>query len=100
MCGLGGLLTSRVRNTWFGRGPVSSLSCPAFLTLEFQSTGNQSPIALPCDGQWGRGGGQESTSCFRVGKNIANSNMSIARARIAKHNNGLAEAVGGRWILP
>ena len=59
MCGLGGLLTSRVRNMSSGRGPVSSLICPAFLILEFQSTGNQSPVALPCVGQWGwrRGAG-------------------------------------------
>ena len=57
VCGLGGLLTSRVRNMWSGRGSVSSLSCPAFLILEFQSTGNQFPIALPCVGQWGQSRG-------------------------------------------
>ena len=47
-CGQGGLLTSRIRNMWSEQGPAFSLNCPAILILEFQSTGNESPIALPC----------------------------------------------------
>ena len=46
MCGQGGLLTSRMRNMWSGRGPASSLKCSAILLLEFQSTGNESPVTL------------------------------------------------------
>ena len=30
-----------------GQGPASSLDCPAFLVLEYRSTGNESPIAYP-----------------------------------------------------
>ena len=44
--GQGYLMTSRTRNMWSGQGPASSLNCPAILTLEFWSTGNESPIAL------------------------------------------------------
>ena len=36
---------------WPGQGPASSLICPAILVLEFQSIGNEFPIALP----WGTG---------------------------------------------
>ena len=57
ICGQGDLLTSRMRNMWSGQGPVSSLNCSAILVLEFQSTGNESPIALP----WA---GAPSTSCL------------------------------------
>ena len=46
MCGQGGLLTSKMRNTCSGQGPPSSLNCPAILVLEFQSTGDDSPIDL------------------------------------------------------
>ena len=44
MCGHRGLLTSRMRNKWSGQGPAFSLNCPTVLVLEFQSTGNESPI--------------------------------------------------------
>ena len=46
----GGLLTSQTRNTWSGKGPTSSLNCPAIPDLEFPSVGNESPFAL----SWGR----------------------------------------------
>ena len=36
-----------------GQGPASSLNCPAILILEYQSTGNESPIAYA--GRWGAG---------------------------------------------
>ena len=43
-----------------------SLNCPVILVLKFQSTGNESPIALPSVGVWGCGeqewGGVVSTS--------------------------------------
>ena len=42
----GGLLTSKIRNTWPGQGSTSSLNCPDILVLEFQFTGNISPITL------------------------------------------------------
>ena len=42
---------------WSGQGPVSSLNCSAILVLEFLSTGDESPIALP----WV---GARSTSCL------------------------------------
>ena len=41
------LLTLRMRNMWSRQGLTSSLNCPAILLLEFQPTGNESPIALP-----------------------------------------------------
>jgi len=47
MCGWGGLLASRTRNVWSSQGPAFSLTCPAILVLEFQSTGNESPTPLP-----------------------------------------------------
>ena len=46
MCSQGGLLILRMRNMWSAQGPGSSLNCPAILILEFQSIGNESPIAL------------------------------------------------------
>ena len=46
MCGQGGRLTWRMRNMWYDQGPDSSLNYPALLVLEFQSTGNEPPIAL------------------------------------------------------
>ena len=46
MCGQRELLTSRMRNMSSGQGPTSSFDCPAVLTLEFWSKGNESPIAL------------------------------------------------------
>ena len=49
MCGWGGLLTSKMRNMWSGQGPAFFLNCPAILILEFHSTGNEFPTALP----WG-----------------------------------------------
>ena len=58
MCGRRGLLTLRMRNTWSGQGPASSLNCSAIAVLEFQSTGNESPVALP----WVGGDGGASTS--------------------------------------
>ena len=30
------------------QGPASPLNCPATLILDFQSTGNESPVTLPC----------------------------------------------------
>ena len=48
ICGRGGLLTSRMRWMWPGQGPASCLNCPAVLILEFQSSGDDSPITLPC----------------------------------------------------
>ena len=33
-----------------GQGPAFSLNCPAFLVLEFQSRGEESPITLPWRG--------------------------------------------------
>ena len=39
---LGGLLTSRMRNTWSGQGLGSSLNCPTILVSEFWSTKNKS----------------------------------------------------------
>ena len=57
MCGWGGLLALQTRNTWSSQGPAFSLTCPAILVLEFQSTGNESPIALP----WAE---VPSTSCL------------------------------------
>ena len=53
MCCQGGLLTLGMRGMWSGQGPASCLNCPANLILEFQSVGNESPIALP----WQVGGG-------------------------------------------
>ena len=50
MCGQRQLLTSRMRNMSSGQGPTSSFDCPAVLTLEFWSKGNESPIALPWEG--------------------------------------------------
>ena len=50
ICGWGGFLTLRMRNMWSGQGPAFSLICPAVLTLEFQSTGNESQIILPWGG--------------------------------------------------
>ena len=47
MCCQGGFLTLRLRNMWTEQGPASSLNCPVILILEFLSTGNESPIALP-----------------------------------------------------
>ena len=32
---------------WAGQGPASSLNYTAFLVLEFQAIGNESPIAIP-----------------------------------------------------
>ena len=46
MCGQGGLLTSKMRNMCSGKGLPSSLSCLAILVLEFQSTGDESPVGL------------------------------------------------------
>ena len=43
---------------WSGQGPASSLNCSAILVLEFRSTGNESPVALP----WVGGDGGASTS--------------------------------------
>ena len=43
MCGWGGLLVLGMRDMWSGKGPASSLNCPAILVLEFQSIGNESP---------------------------------------------------------
>ena len=37
---------------WAEPCPATFLDCPASLILEFQSTGSESPIALP----WGSGG--------------------------------------------
>ena len=48
---------------WSGQGPASCLNCPANLILEFQSVGNESPIALPCQGL-GWGTGWASASCL------------------------------------
>ena len=48
MCGQGSLLTSRRRNMWSGQGPASPLNCPATLVFSFLSTGNESPVTLPC----------------------------------------------------
>ena len=53
MCGWGGLLTWKMREMWPEQGPASCLNCPALLVLEFQFTGNESPIVLP----WQGGGG-------------------------------------------
>ena len=61
MCGSGGLLTLR-RNVWSGQGPASSLNCSAGLILEFQSTGNESLVTLPCGGGDGE---SASTSCLK-----------------------------------
>ena len=44
---LGGLLTSGMRSMCSVQGPASSLNCPTFLVLEFQSIENESPVALP-----------------------------------------------------
>ena len=44
MYGQGGLLTLRMKKMWSEQGPVSSLNCPDVLILEFQSTGNESPM--------------------------------------------------------
>ena len=52
MCGSQALLTSGMRNMWSGKDPAFTLNCPAFLILEFLSTGNESPIAL----SWGGAG--------------------------------------------
>ena len=52
MWGQGGLPTLRMRNMWSGKGPASSLNCPAILVLELWFKGNKSPVTLP----WGRGG--------------------------------------------
>ena len=49
MCSQGGLLTSRRRNTWSGKGPASSLNCPAIVILDFWSIENESPTTL----SWG-----------------------------------------------
>ena len=46
VCGHRGLLSSRMRNMCSAQGPAFSLNCPASLVLEFQSTGNESPITL------------------------------------------------------
>ena len=51
MCGQGGLLTLIMRNLWSGQGPAISLNCPAIFVLEFQSSGNEAPVAS----NWGRG---------------------------------------------
>ena len=48
MCGQGSLLTSRRRNMGSGQGPASPLNCPATLVFSFLSTGNESPVTLPC----------------------------------------------------
>ena len=48
MCGWGGLLTLQMRNMWSGQGLASSLDHPALDILEFWSTGNESPVTLPC----------------------------------------------------
>ena len=53
MCGLGSLLSLKMRNMQSGRVPASSLNCPTIFVLEFQSIGNESPIAIP----WLVGGG-------------------------------------------
>ena len=50
ICGQGGLLTWKMRNMWSGQDPASSLNCLAVLILEFLSTGNEPPVALPCRG--------------------------------------------------
>ena len=47
MCCQGGLLTLGMRGMWSGQGPDSCLDCLTNLILEFQSIGNESPIALP-----------------------------------------------------
>ena len=48
--GQGGLLTSRIRNTWSGQGPTSSFHCLAIFVLEFRSVENESLIALGSGG--------------------------------------------------
>ena len=48
MCGLGCL---HIRNMWPGQGPAFSLNCSAITVLEFQSIGNESPVALPLVGR-------------------------------------------------
>ena len=52
LCCQGGLLTSGMIDVVWA-GPASCLNCPANLILEFQSIGNESPIAIP----WLVGGG-------------------------------------------
>ena len=44
--GQGGLLTLRIRNTWSGQGPTSSLIVFLIFVLEFRSIENESLIAL------------------------------------------------------
>ena len=59
MCGQGSVLILKmVSYLLSGQGPASSLNSPAINILEFQSTGDDSPITLP---QQGRGA---STSCL------------------------------------
>ena len=40
----------RQKNMWSRQSPAFSLNCPAILFLEFQSIGNESFIALRCEG--------------------------------------------------
>ena len=46
-------------------GPVSSFNCPANLILEFQSIGNESPIALPWEV-----GEEAINSCFNLAQMV------------------------------
>ena len=59
MCGQGSVLILKmVSHLLSGQGPAFSLNCPAVNILEFQSTGDDSPITLT----WQRR--RASTSCL------------------------------------
>ena len=46
----------RMRNMWSGKGPASSLNCPAILVLELWFIGSESPVTLSWGGREWRGG--------------------------------------------